>query len=413
MVNYPSDWKREKLGDCIDRYINGTSLEEFFTKNSSNRAISLGNYSEDGKYIDDGNRIVINSKTSKYLVDKDDLCMVLNDKGNGRLVGKVILIEKDNEYIINQRSLRLVINKDKVLSIFLHQLINSEVFRSKLVKYIQGNTQVYINPPSIMEIEIDIPKNRDEQKIISKALLSFDKHIENLSKLIEKKKMIRDGAVEDLVSGKKRLQGFNSEWDRYKFKKYFSKIPNNTFARDELSVKGNIGSIHYGDILTEYNTILEDKDYITFLKSEEWYSERKSLKINDVIIADTAEDETVGRVVQVGEISCPIVSGLHTIACRPNYDTAYSFLGYYMNSKCFHNQILPYITGIKVSSISKKALDELELVIPKDIKEQEAIANILSSMDKEIENLEKEKEKYIQLKSGAMDDLLTGKIRLV
>ena len=225
--------------------------------------------------------------------------------------------------------------------------------------------------------------------------------------------MILDGSVEDLVSGKKRLQGFNSEWDRYKFKKYFSKIPNNTFARDELSVKGNIGSIHYGDILTEYNTILEDKDYITFLKSEEWYSERKSLKINDVIIADTAEDETVGRVVQVGEISCPIVSGLHTIACRPNYDTAYSFLGYYMNSKCFHNQILPYITGIKVSSISKKALDELEFVIPKDMKEQEAIANILSSMDKEIENLEKEKEKYIQLKSGAMDDLLTGKIKLV
>lgn len=389
MVNYPSDWNNDIIDNIAD--VN-TGIRD-----TQDRV-------KNGRYP-----FFIRSSEVQKLDEFDYDCEAVLTVGDGQ-IGKIFHYV-NGKFSAHQR-VYVISNFKKITGKYFFYNF-SRFFYNEVMAQTAKTTVDSVRKPMITEMTLRYPADVKEQKIIVKALDSFDKHIENLSKLIEKKKMIRDGAVEDLVSGKKRLQGFNSEWDRYKFKKYFSKIPNNTFARDELSVKGNIGSIHYGDILTEYNTILEDKDYITFLKSEEWYSERKSLKINDVIIADTAEDETVGRVVQVGEISCPIVSGLHTIACRPNYDTAYSFLGYYMNSKCFHNQILPYITGIKVSSISKKALDELEFVIPKDMKEQEAIANILSSMDKEIENLEKEKEKYIQLKSGAMDDLLTGKIKLV
>ena len=130
-----------------------------------------------------------------------------------------------------------------------------------------------------------------------------------------------------------------------------------------------------------------------------------------MIIADTAEDET-GKAVQIGELNIPLISGLHTIACRPNYQTAGGFLGYYINSNCYHDQLLPYITGIKVSSISKKSIGETELYIPVDPKEQQAIAEVLTAMDEEIESLETEKEKMIQIKEGAMDDLLTGRVRL-
>lgn len=100
-----------------------------------------------------------------------------------------------------------------------------------------------------------------------------------------------------------------------------------------------------------------------------------------MIIADTAEDETVGKAVQIGELNMPLISGLHTIACRPNYQTAGGFLGYYINSNCYHDQLLPYITGIKVSSISKKSIGETELYIPVDPKEQQAIAEVLTAMD--------------------------------
>ena len=85
MVAYPVNWCENRLGDVCN-YVNGTALEEYFSNYGNRRVISLGNYSEGGKYIDDGNRINLNQKTQSFLLYKDDLSMVLNDKGNGRPV---------------------------------------------------------------------------------------------------------------------------------------------------------------------------------------------------------------------------------------------------------------------------------------------------------------------------------------
>ena len=87
-------------------------------------------------------------------------------------------------------------------------------------------------------------------------------------------------------------------------------------------------------------------------------------------------------------------------------------MGYYINSRAFHDQLLPHITGIKVSSVSKKSIKTTDLCIPSDTKEQAAIADVLLAMDKEIDGLEEEREKIIQIREGAMDDLLTGRVRL-
>ena len=131
-----------------------------------------------------------------------------------------------------------------------------------------------------------------------------------------------------------------------------------------------------------------------------------------MVIADTAEDETVGKAIQIGDISFPLVGGLHTIVCRPLMETAPGFLGYYINSRAYHDQLLPHITGIKVSSVSKKSIKLTEIRIPGDVKEQEAIAETLAAMDAEIASLTIEREKMIQIREGAMNDLLTGRVRL-
>lgn len=91
---------------------------------------------------------------------------------------------------------------------------------------------------------------------------------------------------------------------------------------------------------------------------------------------------------------------------------AETFLGYYLNASCYHNQLLPYIVGTKVSSVSKASIAQTKLVVPK-YEEQQAIAVILSDMDDEITELEQKLEKYRQVKQGMMQQLLTGKIRLV
>lgn len=291
----------------------------------------------------------------------------------------------------------------------------AKVFESDIVQeQVRGRSNATINQitkKDFKSISVTMP-DEPEQKAIAGVLSSFDSYISDLSELIEKKKAIRDGALEDLMSGRTRLAGFHKEWVPIPFEKYFTLLKNNTYAREQLSEHGSVGNIHYGDILVKFGNIVSDKDEVPRLKDGVVYSEKWLLQEKDVLIADTAEDETVGKAIQIGTMSYPVVGGLHTIVCRPNVQTATGFLGFYINSKSFHDQLLPHITGIKVSSVSKKSIKTTELLIPSDVEEQEAITAVLVSMDDEIKDLEDERNKMIQIREGAMDDLLTGRVRL-
>ena len=143
------------------------------------------------------------------------------------------------------------------------------------------------------------------------------------------------------------------------------------------------------------------------------YSESSYVREGDVIIADTAEDSTVGKCVELVNVHGKVLSGQHTMLCRPKVTFAPKFLGYYVNAGCFHNQMLPFITGIKVSSISKANISTLVLKYPTLVEEQQAIAQVFSDIDEEIAQLEKKLAKYQQIKQGMMQELLTGRIRLV
>jgi len=293
----------------------------------------------------------------------------------------------------------------------LYYILSSPSVKGQYISFAAGSGVQNLNKEVVKKVQIYLP-DVPEQQVISAVLSDFDEHIDNLTELIEKKKAILDGAIEDLISRKTRINGFDGEWETIPFNQYFTLIPTNTYSREQLTDNGTIGNIHYGDILTNYAYILTENDYIPKVIDTSKLNVRQYLKKNDVIIADTAEDETVGKAVQVGDIKMPLVSGLHTMACRPNFPTADGFLGYYINSSCYHNQILPYVTGIKVSSISKKSIGKTELKIPADVEEQQAIASVLKAMDEEIELLEAEKSKMMQIREGAMDDLLTGRVRL-
>lgn len=205
---------------------------------------------------------------------------------------------------------------------------------------------------------------------------------------------------------------YPSDWTTYSFDEMFQLYPNNTLSRDKLSEHGGIGNIHYGDVLIKYGAVLSEKDSIPRIRTEFESAARAFLQQNDIIVADTAEDETVGKVVQIGDISFPLVSGLHTIVCRPLMPTAAGYLGYYMNSRGYHDQLLPYITGIKVSSVSKTSIRKTELHVPSTVAEQEAIVNAIESFDCHIANLAELIEKKKAIRDGALEDLVSGRTRL-
>lgn len=289
--------------------------------------------------------------------------------------------------------------------------------RPQMIELAIGTTFLEISKAALQSIELQLPGTYQEQTAIAKALSDVDSLIFSLQKLIEKKNAIKQGAMQELLTGKRRLPGFSVEWNQVPFGDLFDFLPTNAFTRDQMTDTGTIQNVHYGDILTKYGACLDmantDVPYLLETVSVRKYSESSYVREGDVIIADTAEDSTVGKCVELVNVHGKVLSGQHTMLCRPKVTFAPKFLGYYMNAECFHKQMVPFITGIKVSSISKANISTLVLKYPTLVEEQQAIAQVFSDVDDEIAQLEKKLAKYQQIKQGMMQELLTGRIRLV
>ena len=326
-------------------------------------------------------------------------------------LGRTVVFDGRPAYFQDSNIVWLKIDKSQLSNDYLAQYY-------KVIKWAssEGSTISRLYNGIICDTEILLPP-LEEQVAIAKALSDVDSLISSLQKLIEKKKAIKQGAMQELLTGQKRLPGFSVEWSEAPFANLFDFLPTNAFTRDQMTDNGTIQNVHYGDILTKYGACLDmaktDVPYLLESVSVRKYSESSYVREGDVIIADTAEDSTTGKCVELVNVHGKVLSGQHTMLCRPKITFAPKFLGYYMNAECFHNQMLPFITGIKVSSISKANISTLVLKYPTLVEEQQAIAQVFSDMDDEIAQLEKKLAKYQQIKQGMMQVLLTGRIRLV
>ena len=200
-----------------------------------------------------------------------------------------------------------------------------------------------------------------------------------------------------------RFKGFTDAWEQRKLGKVLISLQNNTLSRADLSSEEGIAkNIHYGDILVKFGEVIDVKtESLPMIADETVIAKYKSsfLQNGDVIVADTAEDETVGKCTEIAGLSDEIViSGLHTIPYRPLQKYAPGYLGYYMNSASFHNQLLPLMQGIKVTSISKTALQNTDILYPKSATEQAAIGKYFRNLDNLITLHQRECDQLKELK---------------
>ena len=163
-------------------------------------------------------------------------------------------------------------------------------------------------------------------------------------------------------------------------------LQNNTLSRAELNDEfGTAQNIHYGDVLIKYDEVLDvSKESLSYIEKQSIADKFKTsyLQNGDVIIADTAEDETVGKCTEIeGLTDQKVISGLHTMPVRPNRKFAAGFLGFYLNSAAYHDQLKPLMQGIKVTSISKGVMQDTVVKFPLDLKEQEQIGMYFSGLD--------------------------------
>ena len=199
-------------------------------------------------------------------------------------------------------------------------------------------------------------------------------------------------------------------WEQRKLGDVLVSLQNNTLSRADLSNESGVAkNVHYGDVLIKFGEVLDvSKEQLPMITDESVMSKYKAsfLHNGDVIVADTAEDTTVGKCSEIAGLNDEVVlSGLHTIPYRPVEKFASGYLGYYLNSSAYHNQLIPLMQGIKVTAISKSALQDTGIVYPKSENEQAQIGKYFQSLDHLITLHQRKYEKLTNVKKSMLEKM--------
>ena len=293
-------------------------------------------------------------------------------------------------------------------SIFLGYRLNAHDVSLQKSTLGQGDAVVHISTSALGNINVTLPVDKTEQQAIAAALSDVDELLSSLDRLIAKKKDIRRATMQELLTGKKRLPGFSESWQEITLGELGFFIKGKGISRAEAN-SGLIPCIRYGEIYTHHNNII--KNFYSFISHE---AAQKSvlLKSGDILFTCSGETkEDIGKSVAF-ITNIEAYAGGDIIILRNTSEDS-KFLGYRLNANDIVLQKSSAGQGDAVVHISTTSLSNICVTLPKDRTEQQAIASVLSDMDAEIEALEARRDKVRDIKAGMMQELLTGKTRLV
>ena len=300
---------------------------------------------------------------------------------------------------------------------FYCQYFNSERGRVAFKEIETGSTMKHLNCGDMKRLFLPFPPV-EEQRAIAAALSDADALLAALDRLIAKKRDFKQAAMQQFLTGQTRLPGFHGEWEVKRLGDLFRFSGGYSASRDQLSANGHC-YLHYGDIHGSSKTTVDtNSDFQDIPKLDIALNRvpRDSLlEDGDVVFVDASEDDegTSKHVVVVNKEHRPFISGLHTIVAKAKTsELAHEYRRYCFQTTAIRQQFLFYAVGTKVSGISKTNIAKLTMPVP-FAPEQTAIAAVLSDMDAELSVLEARRDKTRALKQGMMQELLTGKTRLV
>lgn len=300
---------------------------------------------------------------------------------------------------------------------FIEKLLCRKAFINEMVKWRQGVVygQWRIHESDFLKINVTFP-TVDEQTHIGGYFQKLGRLIElhqnKHDKLVTLKKAMLQKMFPQLgtTNPKIRFKGFPGKWVEKNLGDSTKNVGNNTLSRANLNDRSGLAkNIHYGDILVKYGDVLDvQENDVPFISDDAVATKLKSSKLvnGDIVVADAAEDEMVGKCTEIQNVGDQIVlAGLHTIALRPLANFAPFYLGYYLNSDAFHDQLLPIMQGTKVLSISKTAMKRLTICFPTDEAEQEEIGSYFHSLDKLISKHASQLQKLKQIESACLEKM--------
>lgn len=293
---------------------------------------------------------------------------------------------------------------------YLLHIVSSSIFQSQINIENNGSSQPNLSASSVANFLIPLP-TLDEQKKISEALSGVDDLIFTLEKQIVKKNAVKQGVMQELLSGKRRLKGFSKEWKSFnlmKGSKIKARIGWQGLKKSEYLDSG------YAFLVTGTDFVDGRVKWDTchFVERERYnQDENIQIKNGDILVT---KDGTLGKTAFVQGLTRPATLNSGVFVIRP-LQNAYDpeFVYHILSSFIFKEFLDKLSAGSTIVHLYQKDMGKFEFLLPPTLDEQKAIATILTEMDEEIKKLEEKYEKYTAIKQGMMEQLLTGKIRLV
>jgi type I restriction enzyme S subunit len=412
MVNYPKDWKEFNLGksSILKARIGWQGLTTAEYLDNGEYFLITGTDFKNG-FIDWDNCVFVEKERydqDKYIQIVEDDVLVTKDG----TIGKVALV-KDVPKPTTLNSGVFVIRPvgDSYYPQYFYHILMSEHFRDFLGKLSAGSTISHLYQKDFIHYNFPAPPTIEEQKSIATALTDVDELIIGLEKLISKKKDIKQGTMQQLLTppqlSGKRLPGFSGEWERVEVNRVITVARGGSPRpiQDYItSASDGINWVKIGDTSKFSKYITDTKEKI--IPEGEKFS--RSVKVGDFLLSNSM---SFGRPYILKIDGC-IHDGWLVLQ---NYNDSFDseFLYYTLMSNDVFNQYISKASGSGVLNLNKELVKKVKLNRPKDLNEQKAIAQILSNIDTEITQLETKKEKYQAIKQGMIQELLTGKTRLV
>jgi type I restriction enzyme S subunit len=409
----PNDWIVYELGKII-YYTKGFAFKSSDYKSDGVRIIRVSDTTFSS--ITDENPVYLDLEESgtysKWKLCENDL--IVSTVGSkppmwDSLVGKTILVEKKYEgSLLNQNTVRLRAKENKR---YKQYLLFNNLRTVRYIKHIEsifrGNAnQASITLHELFKFPLALPNNEKEQIAIAEALSDADALIEALERLIDKKRQIKQGAMQELLTGRKRLPGFSEEWKVNQLEKLAEIYSGGTPSTLQSHYwEGDILWCTPTDItaLNGYKYLTRTNRTITNLGLKN--SSAEMIPANSIVMTSRA---TIGECA-INQVPVTTNQGFKNFVPYENVDV--EFLYYLLKLK--KQQLISLSSGSTFLEVGKTQLSKFEVHLPATKTEQEEIAVILSSMDEEIFALEEKLVKVRLIKRGMMQELLTGRIRLL
>jgi type I restriction enzyme, S subunit len=406
----PCDWNIISFGEIFD-FKNGLNKEKKYFGFGTPIVNYMDVYKKRGLKSDDlkGKVSLSKEEIKNYNVQKGDVLFTRTSETVDEVGISSVILEDLENTVFSGFVLRGRPKNDKLNDEFKKYCFSSANIRKEITSKSSYTTRALTNGRLLSSVKLAIPSTKEEQTKIGKALSDIDELIFGLGKLIAKKRNIKQGAMQELFTGKKRLDGFSNKWisKPLTYVCWFQEGPG---LRNWQFTKSGMKVINVTNLENGYLNLERTERHIAIEEFDRMY---KHFAIDEYDIVVASSGNSYGKVAVVRKHDLPLVMNTSVIRFKPLKVIDYNFLLTFLKSYLFKNQIDLLITGGAQPNFGPVHLKKTIINMPSSIKEQKAIAQILKDIDSELEALENKLKKYKMLKQGMMQNLLTGKIRLI